>query len=268
MLHFYDSDRDPWTPTVASEPIADRDLVCGGALSQTDPPIFEEKITIPEFRDLFPRPRLLQLLKKTTSLYPATAIIGRIGTGKTVAAAQFSTAKENSRPTAWLTVGPTELNWGQFANYFEAAIFSAGSGRRHSPVAVKNRDVPMPNEIETFLITRFEKCQRRPGLIVLDDLHHIFDAAWFCDFLTILIASLPSDCRLLLLSRSKPPGPIWRMRSKQFLGVIDERRLLLSISEVAELCRQNRISETVLSDFSQNEMVRIATVAEILLGVN
>ena len=37
-----------------------------------------------------------------------------------------------------------------------------------------------------------------------------------------------------MLSRSKPPTPIWRMRSKQVLNVIDEKLLAFSAAEANE----------------------------------
>jgi ATP/maltotriose-dependent transcriptional regulator MalT len=65
-------------------------------------------------------------------------------------------------------------------------------------------------------------------LIVLDDIHHLFDAHWFGDFFNLLLYSLPAGSHLLMLCRSRPPGPVWRLRSKQMLDVLDERSLPLT----------------------------------------
>jgi ATP/maltotriose-dependent transcriptional regulator MalT len=76
---------------------------------------------------------------------------------------------------------------------------------------------------------------REDALIVLDDLHHIFDAEWFGEFFKLLLYSLPMNAHVLLLCRSKPPSPLWRLRSKQVLNVIDEDQLAFTTDETAQL---------------------------------
>ena len=71
--------------------------------------------------------------------------------------------------------------------------------------------------------------------MVLDDIQHLFDADWFNDFFTLLLHSLPPDVHLLMLCRSKPPLPLWRLRSKQRLNVIDEKLLAFSPDEAERL---------------------------------
>jgi ATP/maltotriose-dependent transcriptional regulator MalT len=43
---------------------------------------------------------------------------------------------------------------------------------------------------------------------------------------------------LLLLCRSKPPNPLWRLRSKQQLDVIDEKTLAFDRNETILLLKQ------------------------------
>jgi ATP/maltotriose-dependent transcriptional regulator MalT len=92
-----------------------------------------------------------------------------------------------------------------------------------------------------------EKDQR--PLLVLDGIHHLFDAEWFGGFFNILQPSLAETADLLLLCRSKPPNPLWRLRSKQQLDVIDEKTLAFDRDETMLLLKQ--------VGYTQAEAVRI-----------
>jgi ATP/maltotriose-dependent transcriptional regulator MalT len=75
-------------------------------------------------------------------------------------------------------------------------------------------------------------------LLVLDGIHHLFDANWFGGFFNILQPSVSETADLLLLCRSKPPNPLWRLRSKQQLDVIDEKTLAFDRDETILLLQQ------------------------------
>jgi LuxR family maltose regulon positive regulatory protein len=74
-----------------------------------------------------------------------------------------------------------------------------------------------------------------PLLLVIDDLHLIYDAEWFGPFFQRFLPLLPAESHLLLLGRTLPPAPLWRLRSKQTLRVIDEPALLFTPTEAVEL---------------------------------
>ena len=84
-----------------------------------------------------------------------------------------------------------------------------------------------------------------PAILVLDGVHHLYDCRWFEEFFTYLIASLPHTSHVLILGRSKPPMPVWRMRSKQVLNVIDEKLLAFSPSDTEELFALHGLTEDV-----------------------
>lgn len=260
-LHFFDFASESWD--------ADDSIIQtpGRCLTTSDPIVFrtpvhlfEEKILIPKLAGIIHRPRLFRLLERTIANFPATAIVGRTGTGKTTLAVDFAVRSETHSRTSWFTVGPTESNWQSFATHLAASI--AATGRTHClprPAQLFS-PTPMPDEIEGFVASIVNSETRATQLLVIDNLHYVYDAPWFCDFLAIFVASLPSRWRLLLLSRSKPPGPIWRMRSKQMLGVIDERRLLLSFSEVETIRQLRGIKKRKdeVPNWGNDRIVRIA----------
>jgi LuxR family maltose regulon positive regulatory protein len=71
--------------------------------------------------------------------------------------------------------------------------------------------------------------------MVVDDLHLVYDAEWFVPFFGRLLPLLPPEAHMLLVGRSLPPTPVWRMRSKQTLCLVEEAELAFTPEEAAEL---------------------------------
>ena len=81
--------------------------------------LFADKMRIPGFTNHISRPRLIELLKKSSSQIGATLVTGRAETGKSALAAEFA---ENYERVAWYQIDTTETDWNLFARYF-AEIF-------------------------------------------------------------------------------------------------------------------------------------------------
>ena len=195
--------------------------------------ILREKLRIPDTGNLVERPRIDALLQKSCAQFPATLVSGRSGTGKTALAATFAHSMEN---VAWYSVEAADINWPVFSRYFTAALRETGRANAIRDGENGGEDVS-ENEIARFLLRAFSTsyAQQGPLLIVLDDIHHLFDAPWFGDFFNLLLHSLPPETHLLLLCRSRPPGPLWRLRSKQVLNVLDEKVIAFTIAETQSL---------------------------------
>jgi LuxR family maltose regulon positive regulatory protein len=198
--------------------------------------IFDEKLGVPGFDHLIARPRLNDLLERSMARFNASLICGRAGTGKSAAAASYAVNYDN---TAWYALESSDTDWNLFSRYFSTALYKATPGRKKPPGEVFPGD-PNEEEIAEFLGTLFSRVERRGKgeriLVVVDNLHHIFDANWFGDFFTQLLFSLLPKMHLLLLCRSKPPLPLFRLRSKQVLNVIDEKLIVFNQEETDELC--------------------------------
>ncbi|HYE66899.1 MAG TPA: hypothetical protein VD966_15015, partial [Pyrinomonadaceae bacterium] len=82
-----------------------------------------------------------------------------------------------------------------------------------------------------------------PLLIVIDDLHLVYDAEWVVPFFRRMLPLLPDDAHLLITGRSLPPAPLWRMRSKQTLCVIEESALAFTPHEARKLFDSYGLSE-------------------------
>jgi ATP/maltotriose-dependent transcriptional regulator MalT len=204
-----------------------------GKTKEADIHLFAEKLRVPEFKKNISRPRLNELLAKSSVQFGATLICGRAGTGKTALAADFASRYKR---VAWYSVEAAESDWNIFSKYLAAGIFENKSS--HKTLFREDSD-SVQEKISKFLGRLFSQIEDEYNdeslLIVLDDVHHVFDAEWFNDFLHLLIHSLLPNVNLLLLSRGKPPAPLWRLRSKQVLNVVDEKLLALNVEETEQL---------------------------------
>jgi LuxR family maltose regulon positive regulatory protein len=197
-------------------------------------PIVREKLRIPDVNGLVARPRINNLLDRSRAQFPATLISGRSGTGKTAIAASFAAQHEDA---AWYSVESNDTDWSIFARYFAASL------QRQDAADGCDSALPTQDEIAGFLSSLFclvgepsETAER--SIMILDDIHHIFDAPWFDGFFNLLLYSLPPSTHLVLLCRSRPPNPLWRLRSKQILNVLDEKVIAFDPAETEALFRR------------------------------
>lgn len=210
------------------------------APGKTGPTIIDGQLLVPELGTIVSRQRLIDLLAKSGARFGATLISGRAGTGKTTLAADFASTK---RTLAWYTVESADSSWEVFSSYFFSSVCGRSARRPKTLVSWRDESV---NEViaAEFLRYCFGKSRRTsPELIVLDDIHHLFDSVWFPAFFNQLVLSLVPGVALLMTCRSNPPAPLWRMRSKQMLSVIDESALDFSEPEVRELCKLKMIPQ-------------------------
>jgi LuxR family transcriptional regulator, maltose regulon positive regulatory protein len=192
--------------------------------------LFADKLRVPTVKNHLPRPRLIELLEKSGEQFGATLLTGRAETGKTVLAADFA---EKYKKTFWYRIEAAETDWHLFSRYF-AEMF----GEDYEQFSDAGEEIIVFVE---QLLAKVSAKTEKPILIVLDDVHNVFDAEWFAEFFVALLYMLSPNIHLLLLSRTKPPQPLWRLRSKQVLGVIDEKLLAFNLDETKEFFIQQGI---------------------------
>ncbi|HKP83966.1 MAG TPA: AAA family ATPase [Pyrinomonadaceae bacterium] len=201
--------------------------------------ILNEKLEIPDYAGLIERPRLINKLERSLGRFAATLVSGRAGTGKTSIAAAYARTRKSA---AWFTVESSDIDWNVFASYLAASVLRAVGSKKAVGDWLPALTNSSPASMAMFLhnivseLAPAEKDQR--PLLVLDGIHHLFDADWFGEFFNILQPSLSETADLLLLCRSKPPNPLWRLRSKQQLDVIDEKTLAFDRDETILLLKQ------------------------------
>jgi ATP/maltotriose-dependent transcriptional regulator MalT len=142
----------------------------------------------------------------------------------------------SGRRAAWYKVDAPDAELRVFFRYLCASVGAArpGFGRKtleRLGERVGQEDVPLL--VEYFVYELLERDE--PLLVVVDDLHLVYDADWVVPFFRRLLPLLPPEVHLVLIGRSLPPAPLWRMRSKQTLCVIDEAALAFSPEEAERL---------------------------------
>lgn len=220
--------------------------------------LFADKLRAPAVEGQVKRPRLVEQLEKSLAQFSATLVTGRAGTGKTVLAADF--ARQGDFCVAWYKVETADSDWKIFSSYLLGSINENCS--ENNPIDAEAVQIPQMTE---SLAARFvEAAREKPLLIVLDDLHSIFDADWFSEFFTSFVQSLGQNVHLLMIARTLPPIPLWRLRSKQVLGVMDEKLLAFNGEETVELFQKHKLSSKTAQAAQKIAYGKISKLEEII----
>jgi len=196
--------------------------------------LIRSKTSIPSDEPVVYRRRLLEMLQESLDCCNSTIVTGRAGTGKTMLVADF--ARQCGRGVAWYKVDAPDADLWAFLNYFVESLARACPGFCGESLIQMIRGAARINlsTLAEAFVDALQK-QEKPLLIVIDDLHLIYDAEWVVPFLHRLLPLLPAEVHLLILGRSLPPAPLWRLRSKQRLCVIDEQLLTFNPDEAIRL---------------------------------
>lgn len=230
------------------------------------------KITPPTMLPRVSRERLLDLLHSSLTSCTATLLNGRTGTGKTMLATDF--AQHCARRVSWFKVDASDntprIFLTSLVDSIRRARASFGDGNLLRLIETESFD-DMTLVAEAFV---YELVEGRKGagheealLVVIDDLHLVYDAEWIAPFFARLLPLLPADAHALIAGRSLPPAPLWRMRSKQTLRVIDETALAFTPAEAKQLFESYGLSEahaTVALEHTRGRAATLDKFAEML----
>jgi LuxR family maltose regulon positive regulatory protein len=205
--------------------------------------LIHEKIVVPDELPRVSRPRLLKLLQDNLTSHNATIINGRAGSGKTILATDF--VRHARRGVSWYKVDAADSDFRVFLEYLLASVrlqrpFIDDGRLLHLAEAMTGDKAEM---IAEALIFQLSETQPEPLLIVIEDLHLVYDAEWVVPFFRRLLPLLPADLHLLITCRSMPPAPLWRLRSKQMLGVLDETEMAFTFDEAVDLFKTYGLGE-------------------------
>ena len=189
------------------------------------------------------RQELLDTLRDNLESRHATVINGRAGTGKTMLAVDFVRRCGGGR-AAWYKVDAPDMSLPVFMEYLVASVARVRPGFGHETLERKARlsatemtkdggefDIAALAEAFVYDLERLAE----PLVLVIDDLHLIYDADWVIPFFHRLLLLIPAGTHMLILGRGLPPAPMWRLRSKQRLFVITEQMLAFTQTEAEEL---------------------------------
>jgi LuxR family maltose regulon positive regulatory protein len=197
--------------------------------------VIHDKVAVPPQNARVSRPRLLRLLGEGLESCTATVITGRAGAGKTLLAKDF--VRGCGRRAAWYTVEAHDGELPIFLRYLVESVSRQrpGFGRE---ILAGLAGTPGFDDIRTLaeaFLFELQKCRSEPLTLVVDDLHLVYDARWLVPFFSRLLPLLPPEAHMLIIGRSLPPTPVWRMRSKQTLCLVEEAELAFTPQEAAEL---------------------------------
>jgi ATP/maltotriose-dependent transcriptional regulator MalT len=196
--------------------------------------VIPEKITPPTELPRVSRESLLQALRESMENCNTTIVAGRAGTGKTMLANDF--ARRSGRRVAWYKLDAPDSELSVFLRHLCASLGRArpgfgGKTLERVGFGVETDDVPLAVEYLVYELLE----SNEPLLVVIDDLHLVYDAEWVVPFFRRWLPLLPPEVHVVLLGRSLPPTPLWRMRSKQTLCVLEEEALAFTLQEARAL---------------------------------
>lgn len=200
-----------------------------------------EKIRVPELSTRLSRTRLLALLEQSLKSCTATIVSGRAGTGKTVLASDF--ARKCGRAVTWYKVDAPEGELKSFFHYLIASIRKEcpNFGVETLMPLLGTDDADQMSMLAEAFVYELAEGEKKPLLIVVEDLHLVCDSEWLVPFLRRLLPLLPANVHMLITSRTMPVA-LWRMRSKQTLLVIEEEFLAFTRQEAIELFQSYELS--------------------------
>ena len=204
--------------------------------------IITSKITIPAETPLVCRQGLLDTLRENPESCHATVINGRAGTGKTMLAVDF--IRRHVGIAAWYKVDAPDMSLPVFIEYLVASVARVRPGFGRQTLECRARssgaggaevggEFNIAELVEAFVYD-LER-QAEPLVLVIDDLHLIYDADWVIPFFQRLLPLLPAETHMLILVRGLLPTPMWRLRSKQHMFVITEQMLAFTQTEAEDL---------------------------------
>ena len=161
----------------------------------------------------------------------AVLVVAPPGYGKTVLLADW--AAQEQRDVAWLTLGEFDNDPSVFLTYIAAAIDrvepidpSFGGALKAQGTRILAEAVPrLASELHGW---------RRPGVLVLDDVHRLEDRTCL-DALASLLDHLPPGFRVVMASRTTPDLPVGRLRANRALLEIGKDELAFDAQEAEAL---------------------------------
>jgi LuxR family transcriptional regulator, maltose regulon positive regulatory protein len=212
-------------------------MVSGPALSATqlDAELLEDKLRVPRpGLAVLPRRRVGDLIEAGVSRR-VTLVTGPPGSGKTVAAALWASAKPASRRPAWVSLDASDREPGRFWRYVTAALSRAGAmtgsrspalaGVAGPPTGIAAAEIPQ-------WMAAIVRRATEPVVLVLDDVHLLAGSEALAG-LDELIRHEPSGLRLLLAARSAPGLALARLRLAGELADIGAADLACTAEETA-----------------------------------
>src|SRR5260370_11618552 len=155
--------------------------------------LIHEKIAVPDALPRVSRLRLLKLLAENAVSCNATIVNGRAGTGKTTLAADF--ARHARRAVCWYKVDAADSDLLLFCAYLSTTLNLQRPEMDSERLSHQTETVEADSAellAESFVF-QLSEGKTEPLLIVIEDLHLVYDADWVIPFFRRLLPLLPPE---------------------------------------------------------------------------
>lgn len=227
-------DGGPWVP--GSMPQSSADLQDSNQASvAVGDSLLRTKLSVPPVRaNRVGRPRLID--KLNTGLDKALILVSApAGYGKTTLVSGW--LRELGIPSAWLSLDEDDNEPRRFLEYFVAALAGIVPGIPADAARMLPGTAPAALEALLTVLINEISLQSKPLVLVLDDVHLIHSQS-VLDVLAFLLAHIPPELHLVLLSRSDPALPLARLRARDQLLDLRLQDLRFDGREVAAFLEQ------------------------------
>lgn len=199
------------------------------------PPIPATKLYIPSSRTgIVLRPHLIEQLNQGLHRQ-VTLVSAPAGFGKTTLVAEWVAACE--RPVAWLSLDREDNDPTRFLAYLIAALqtVSVNIGNRTMSLL----QTPQPPPVEWILTNLLNEISAVPEnfILVLDD-YHVIDSKPVASALNFLLAHLPVQMHLVIVTRQDPDLPLSQLRVRDQLTELRAADLRFTLDEAASFLNQ------------------------------
>jgi LuxR family transcriptional regulator, maltose regulon positive regulatory protein len=198
------------------------------------------KTRAPRPRDglLLPRPALLASVERALQEQRVLLICAPAGYGKTALLTQALAARPADTAVAWVALDEAD-DLGRLLDCLFAAFEPFDPPWRMAPEGLRDAALRGSTEVvmvADVMLNALDACEVAHGLIVLDDVHHLVDAAAL-QFLDRWLARMGWRWRLVLSARHEPPLRLARLRATGELADLGPAELALARGEVEQLAR-------------------------------
>ena len=193
--------------------------------------VIEPKLMLPRVRaGMLRRARLLELLDddEWSSLVLLNA---GVGYGKTTLVRSW--CSERPEPVIWVTLDPADDDPVRLWTHLATAVERLGEGLGHRALmSLAARGAPLDSAVDELMNGLSEYGQA--VTIVLDDLHVVTSESSLRS-IEHAIERLPTNARLVVLTRADPEIGVARLRARRTLTEVRAHQLVFTVGETQEL---------------------------------
>ena len=191
-------------------------------------PILTTKLFIPQTRKvLVHRQRLLDRLSQGME-GKLTLVSGPAGFGKTTLLSAW--VAESQRPAGWISLDAEDNDWSRFVTYLIKGLQTISDFITNDIIEMLYSAKPHDSDVLiTYLINQIAEIHS-PFSLVLDD-YHVINEARIHELVQLILENLPPQMHLIISTRSDPPWPLARWRTRGELLEIRTQELRFNLEE-------------------------------------